>query len=94
MKTLISILFYQKLTKSSTKKFKRNFKKKNAPSISILQNLGLIIYEIVKFIFNTLAPKKSICQETVSLNVINLNKYKLKKSQKKENVQNVKASKI
>ena len=94
MRALISLLFYQKLTGGSTKKFKKGFKKRNAGSISILQNLGLIIYEIVKFIFNTIAPKKSICQETVALNVIDLNKYKFKRSQKKENVQNVKASKI
>lgn len=95
MNTLISILFYQKLTKGSTKKFKKGFKKRNAPSITILTNIGLMIYEIVKFIFTTIAPKKSICQEAVaSKNVINFNNYKLKSQKKVNTVQSVKASKI
>jgi len=96
MNALISILFYQKLTRSSSKKFKKGFKKRNAPSITILKNIGLIIYTITKFIFTTIAPKKSICQATVApKNVINFDKYKIKNSQKKaNNVQSVKASKI
>ncbi|HEY8890697.1 MAG TPA: hypothetical protein VIM70_10615 [Clostridium sp.] len=87
MKTLLSFLFYQKITKSSTKKFKKNFKKKNASSLIILTNLGTIIYLVIEFIFKTISsiisPKKIIVEPK---NVVNFNKYKIEKLQKKSNV--------
>lgn len=80
MNALLSLLFMQQL-KGNSKKFKKNFKKKNSTSILILKNLSLMVYIVVEFICKTIymaiAPKKSICQEVVDLtNVVNFNESK------------------
>jgi len=85
LNTLISFLLYQKLTKGKSKKFKKGFKKRNTSSITILKNLGLIIFQVTKFSFRIIAHKKSICQKTVtpiikSKKVVDFTEYKLKKA--------------
>ena len=69
MKSLLLLIFSQKLTKGSAKKYKKNFKRKNAPSITLAKNLYLMNYIVFSFIFKkiylAIAPKKSICQEVV-----------------------------
>jgi len=92
MNTLISLLFMQKLTRGNSKKFKRNFKKKNAPSILILKNLGLVVYCVFEFIFTTIhsviTPKKAVF-EVKSKNVVSFEKYKNKKTKATETVFNL-----
>jgi len=85
LNSLISLLFYQKLSKGKTKKFKKGFKKRNKSSLTIFKNLGLIIFRVTKFTFRIIIHKKNVCQATVvssikSKKIVNFEEYRLKKA--------------